>query len=78
MQGGTPIGSSGPRVRDYRCGACGYQIAIPRPHPICPMCSEDRWTLIAPARGSLRTDVRADRTSPVTSSAANSPTVPPA
>jgi predicted RNA-binding Zn-ribbon protein involved in translation (DUF1610 family) len=53
--------SSGRQTRDYRCEACGYQIAIPQPHPVCPMCGEDFWALIAPARQSWRSNVRAGR-----------------
>jgi hypothetical protein len=46
MNATTPTRSAR-HARDYRCEACGYQIAIPQPHPICPMCGDDLWALVA-------------------------------
>ena len=62
----TALVSSGRWTRDYRCETCGYQIAIPQPHPVCPMCGEHFWTLIAAARQSWQRNVRADRAPLVT------------
>jgi hypothetical protein len=48
------VATAPPRLaRDHRCECCGYQIAVPRPHPRCPMCGEHAWALIG-ARGQPR------------------------
>jgi rubredoxin len=44
-------------ARDHECDRCGYQIAVEKPPPVCPMCGRDVWSLIAKSRqstGSMR------------------------
>ena len=43
---------------DFRCKECGYEIAIPEPHPICPMCGLGSWAPITAARRLAVADLR--------------------
>jgi rRNA maturation endonuclease Nob1 len=45
------------RAHDFRCKKCGYQIAIPEPHPVCPMCGLGSWAPITAARNLAQTDL---------------------
>ena len=53
-----PVSALAPvRARDHECDRCGYGIAVEKPHPVCPMCGKDVWSLITASRqstGSLR------------------------
>jgi predicted Zn-ribbon and HTH transcriptional regulator len=36
---------------DFRCRSCGYEVAVPRTLPVCPMCKSSNWLQISRHRG---------------------------
>jgi hypothetical protein len=52
------LGRLPPRAEsDYRCRVCGYEIAVPRRLPACPMCRSSDWLPVRVHRSAVEHEV---------------------